>query len=168
MNGLARNGRRLRQNPTLYDMDPTMNTVAPNDIPYGRLDQRPHQMHLNVILTAYRAGGEAPVTVEMTLDQWLDLPPVQYVIKTELSRQQPRRPAGIANDPARAHVVPRGHIEWKDGQNWVVLTAYAAGTEEAVTVEVTLSQWFALTPVRYAVEERLERWQENKLWSQPR
>jgi hypothetical protein len=137
-----------------------MDTVASNDVPRGRLDWR--RDHWVVILTTDLTGNGEALTVEMTLDQWLDFPPVQYVIKTELSRQQPRRPAGITNDPATAHVVPRGHIEWKDGQNWVVLTAYAA-----VTVEVTLTQWFALAPVRYAVEERLERWQENKFWSQP-
>jgi hypothetical protein len=58
------------------------------------------------------------------------------------------------------------HIEWKDGQNWGILTAYCAESDEVTTVEVTLTQWFALVPVRYAVEERLERWQENKFWSQ--
>jgi hypothetical protein len=30
---------------------------------------------------------------------------------------------------------------------------------------VTLTQWFALIPVRSAFEERLERWQNNKLRS---
>jgi hypothetical protein len=148
-------------------MDSIMNTVAPNDVPHSRLDSRPHEKHWIVILTAYRAGSEDPVTVEMTLDQWLDLPPVQYVVKTELSRQQPRRPTGITDDPATAHAIPRGHIEWNDGQNWVVLTAYAAGSKEAATVRMTLTQWFALNLVRYAVEEQLERWQENKYWSQP-
>jgi hypothetical protein len=100
----------------------------------------------------------------MTLAQWFDLPPVQYVVKVELSRQQPRRPAGITI-PAAALPVPRGHIEWRDGQNWVILTAYRAGSQEAATIEVTLTQWFALIAVRSAVEERLERWQNNKLRS---
>ena len=145
-----------------------MNTVAPIDIPHGRLEQRPHEKHNFVILTAFRAEGEDPITVEMTLDQWLDLPPVQYVVKTELSRQQPRRPTGVTDDPTTTHVVPRGHIEWKDGQNWVVLTAHVAGSKEATTVGMTLTQWFALNLVRYAVDEQLERWQENRLWSQPR
>jgi len=143
-----------------------MNTVASKDVPHGRLDQRPHQMHWIVILAAYRAGSEDLVTVETTLDQWLDLPPVQYVVKTELSRQQPRRPTRVTGDDAAT--VPRGHIEWKDGQNWVILTAYCAGSDEVTTVEVPLTQWFALVPVRCAVEERLERWQENKCWSQPK
>jgi hypothetical protein len=137
-----------------------MNTIASSEVPYGRLDWKENQNW--VILTARRTGSEEPVTVEITLAQWLDLPPVQYVMKTELSRQQPRRPGALATDPALAHSVPRGHIEWKEGQNWVVLTAYAVGSQAAVTIEIPLGQWFALIPVRYAVEERLERWQANK------
>ncbi len=132
-----------------------------NDAPYGRLDWKEGQNW--VILTARQAGSEQLVTVEMTLEQWFDLPPVQYVVKMELSRQQPRRPSGITNEPAAALPVPRGHIEWKDGQNWVVLTACRTGSQDAVTVKLTLGQWFALIPVRYAVEERLERWEGNKL-----
>ncbi|MGA7487239.1 MAG: hypothetical protein WBW74_09940 [Xanthobacteraceae bacterium] len=53
-------------------------------------------------------------------------------------------------------------MEWKDGQNWVILTAYRSGTRDPVTLEFTLWQWLELIPVRYAVEERLERWQWNK------
>ena len=140
-----------------------MNTVAPSDVPRGIENWR--RDHWVVVLTAYRARSEEAVTVEMTLDQWFDLPPVQYVVKVELSRQQPRRPAGITGDATAALPVPRGHIEWRNGQNWVILTAYRAGSQEAVTVEVTLTQWFALIPVRSAVEERLERWQNNKLRS---
>jgi len=77
----------------------------------------------------------------------------------------PPKPALRATMP---QPFPRGHIEWKDGQNWVILTAYCAGSDEVTTVEVPLTQWFALVPVRCAVEERLERWQENKCWSQPK
>ena len=138
-----------------------MNTVAQRDTPYGRLNFKEYQNW--VILTARRAGSEDLVTVEMTLDQWFDLPPVQYVVKTELSRQQPRRPAATSTDPAAILSVPRGHIEWKQGQNWVVLTAYLAGSKDVVTVEIPLGQWFGLIPVRAVVEDRLERWQENKL-----
>jgi hypothetical protein len=50
-------------------------------------------------------------------------------------------------------------MEWKDGQDWVILTAFRTGTKEPVTLEFTLWQWLRLIPVRYAVEERLERWQ---------
>ena len=85
-----------------------MNTVAQRDTPYGRLNFKEYQNW--VILTARRAGSEDLVTVEMTLDQWFDLPPVQYVVKTELSRQQPRRPAATSTDPAAIFPVPRGHI----------------------------------------------------------
>jgi hypothetical protein len=137
-----------------------MNTIASSEVPYGRLDWKQNQNW--VILTARRTGSEEPATVEITLAQWLDLPPVQYVMKTELSRQQPRRPGTVTNDLASAHSVPRGHIEWKEGQNWVILTAYAVVSQAAVTIEIPLGQWFALIPVRYAVEERLERWQANK------
>jgi hypothetical protein len=140
-----------------------MNTVESSDVPRGLLDWRSD--HWVVVLTAYRTGSDKVVTVEITLAQWLDLPPVQYVVKIELSRQQPRRPADITGDPAAALPVPRGHIEWKDGQNWVILTAYCAGSKETATVEVTLTQWFFLIPVRCAVEERLERWQGDKLRS---
>jgi hypothetical protein len=138
-----------------------MNTVAQSDTPYGQLTFKQYQSW--VILTARRAGSEDSVTVEMTFDQWFDLPPVQYVVKTELSRQQPRRPASTSTDTAAVLPVPRGHIEWRQGQNWVILTAYLAGSQDAVTVEIPLGQWFSLIPVRAVVEERLERWQENKL-----
>jgi hypothetical protein len=138
-----------------------MNTVAASDVPYGLLSFKDAQFW--VVLTARCTGSEDVVTVEMTLDQWFDLPPVQYVVKLQLSRQQPRRPAATINDPAESHPVPRGHIEWKDGQNWVVLTAYLAGSQDAVTVEIPLGQWFGLIPVRAVVEEQLERWESNKL-----
>lgn len=129
-------------------------------MPLGRLDFREGQTW--VIVPGPRAGTEDVVTVDMTLDQWLELPPVQYVIKLELSRQQPRRPTGPASGSPASLPVPRGHMEWKDGQNWVVLTACRTGTKEAVTQEFTLWQWLQLTAVRYAVEERLERWQAAK------
>jgi hypothetical protein len=84
------------------------------------------------------------------------------IIKLELSRQQPRRPVGASSEAATSLPVPRGHMEWKDGQNWVILTAFRTGTKEPVTLEFTLWQWLRLIPVRYAVEERLERWQWSK------
>jgi hypothetical protein len=128
------------------------------EIPQGRLDFWDNQTR--ILITAHRAGTEEVVTIDMTLGQWLELSPVQYVIKLELSRQQPRRPtASIGREAAP---VPRAHIEWKEGQNWVVLTAFRARTEEPVTMEFSLWQWMGLIPVRYAVEERLERWQWNK------
>jgi hypothetical protein len=128
------------------------------EIPHGRLDFRDSRFW--VLVTAYRAATNDVVTIDMTLEQWLELPPVQYIIKLELSRQQPRRPtASIGREAAP---VPRAHIEWKEGQNWVVLTAFRTRTEEPVTMEFTLWQWMGLIPVRSAVEERLERWQGNK------
>jgi hypothetical protein len=140
-----------------------MDTVASNDVPRGHLGWKDGQNW--VILTAYRTGSEEAVTVEMPLDQWYDLPPVQYVVKVELSRQQPRRPGVTTGDPTAALPVPRGHIEWRDGQNWVILTAYCTETQEAATIEVALTRWFGLIPVRAVVEEQLERWQNNKLRS---
>lgn len=130
------------------------------EIPQGRLDFWDNQMR--ILITAHRAGTEEVVTIDMTLGQWLELPPVQYVIKLELSRRQPRRPTGAISDGATSTSVPRAHIAWKEGQNWVVLTAFRTRTEEPVTMEFTLWQWMELIPVRYAVEERLERWQWNK------
>ncbi len=139
------------------------NTVAPDEIPRGLFGLKEKDIHNWVFLTAFAAGSQDPMTVEMTLDQWMVLPPVQYVVKLELSQQQPRRPSASSNDPAATLPVPRGHIEWKDGQNWVVLTAYRIETKEAVTVEMTLAQWFALKPVRAAVRDRLESWQDRKM-----
>jgi hypothetical protein len=86
------------------------------EIPQGRLDFWDNQTR--ILITAHRAGTEEVVTIDMTLGQWLELSPVQYVIKLELSRQQPRRPtASIGREAAP---VPRAHIEWEEGQNWVV------------------------------------------------
>jgi hypothetical protein len=130
------------------------------DAPHGRLDFRDGRTW--VVVPAPRVGTEDVVTVDMTLEQWLELPPVQYVIKLELSRQQPRRPTGAGSGPHASPPVPHGHMEWRDGQNWVILTACRFGTKEPVTLEFTLWQWLQLIPVRYAVEMRLERWQEAK------
>jgi hypothetical protein len=134
--------------------------IAPTDVPRGVLDWR--HSHLVVVVTAQRTGGEDAVIIEMTLDEWYDLPPVQYAIKTELSRKQPRRPTKPVDDRAAELPVPRGHIEWRDGQNWVVLTARVIGRHDVATVEMTLGRWFALMPVRAVVEERLERWQSSE------
>jgi hypothetical protein len=130
------------------------------DMPFGRLDFRDNRTW--VIIPGRLAGTEDLVSVEMTLEYWLELPPVQYVIKLELSQQQPRRPIAAAREDALTRPIPRGHFEWKDGQNWVILTACRTGTNEPVVLEFTLWQWLQLIPVRYAVEERLERWQWNK------
>jgi hypothetical protein len=141
-----------------------MNTLAPADIPNGHFELRSDARHPHwVILTAYHVGSEEPMMVEMTLDQWIVLAPVLYVIQLELSQRQPRRPSGVTRDSASVLPVPRGHIEWKDGRNWVVLTAYRAGTQNAVTVKMTLGHWFALKPVRAAVMDRFENWQDRKM-----
>lgn len=118
-----------------------------------------------VTLTAYRADGKGPVVVEMTASEWHYLPLVQYVVKLLLSQQQPRRPSKISNDndPAATLPIPRAHIEWKDGQNWVILTSNQAGTQEAVTVEMTLAEWFDLMPVRSEVRDGLEAWQQKRM-----
>jgi hypothetical protein len=118
-----------------------------------------------VTLAAYRADGKGPVVVEMTAGEWHYLPLVQYVVKLLLSQQQPRRPNKISaeNDPAAMLPIPRAHIEWKDGQNWVLLTANQVGTQEPVTVEMTLADWFALMPVRSEVRHGLEAWQQKKM-----
>jgi hypothetical protein len=142
-----------------------MDTVASSNVPSGiyvlKSDARnPHWL----ILTAHRADGEGPVEIEMTAGEWYSLPPVQFVLKLHLSQQQPRRPSPTSNDndPAAVLPIPRAHIEWKDGQNWVILTAHRAGTQEPVTVEMTLADWFALMPVRLAVSNRLAEWQAKK------
>jgi hypothetical protein len=139
-----------------------MNTVTP-DIPSEHIELRDDPRHPHwVILTAYRIDSQDPVTVEIPYDQWIFLPPIQYVIKLELSRQQPRRPAAVSNTPGETLPVPRGHVEWKDGQNWVVLTACRIGTQEAVTVEMTLGQLFTLRLMRLDVREQLECWHDRK------
>jgi len=140
-----------------------MNT-SPDDIPNAHFEQRlPHDHHLWIVLNAHHAGTNEVVTVEMTYGQWLDLPPVEYVIKLELSRQQPRCPRAEAGNAAETPSGPRGHVEWRDGRNWVVITAFRTGTQELVTVEMTFAQWFGLSPVRYAVMNRLESWQERTM-----
>jgi hypothetical protein len=141
-----------------------MNTIPPIDVPSARFDfrERSYQPHW-IVLTALRTGSDEPVTVEMSLDQWIHLAPVQYVVKLELSQQQPRRPRAPIHDPAVMPPVPRGHIEWKDGQNRVVITAYRAGTQEPVTLEMTLGQWFPLKPVRAAVQDGLDNWVDRQM-----
>ena len=137
-------------------------TVAPTEVPRALLDSR--ITHWAVLVTACRAGSDEVVTVETTLDQWIELPVVQFVIKTELARKQPRRPTKTADDPGAALPVPRGHIGWRDGQNWVSLTAQLRGSQDVATVEMPLGQWFALVAVRYAVEEHLERWESTRAY----
>jgi hypothetical protein len=136
----------------------------PSDIPNARFEYREkaYQPHW-IVITANRAGSNEPATVEMSLDQWIRLAPVQYVVKLELSQQQPRRPGAGANNSGEGLPVPRGHIEWRDGQNWVVLTANRAGTQEVVTVDMTLGQWFPLKPVRAAVEDGLDSWLDRQM-----
>lgn len=138
-----------------------MNTTAVSDIPNAHFESRREYHPTWIVLTACRVDSADSATVEMNLTQWFNLAPVQYVIKLELSRQQPRRPSAIINTSPAALPVPRGHIEWKNGQNWVVLTAYRSGTQEATTVEMTLGQWFALKPVRFMVADRLDRWRDR-------
>jgi hypothetical protein len=137
------------------------NAAEPNDVPRGRWDFKEAQHW--IVVTARGVGSDEPATVEMTLDQWYKLPPVQYVVRLQLSRQQPRRPRAATHDPGVVHNIPHASIEWKDGQNWVILTAYRAGSREVTSVEMTLGQWIAFGPVQSIVEERLERWEENKL-----
>jgi hypothetical protein len=140
------------------------NTIPSSEIPNAVFEYRKNAYQARwIILTAHRIGSGETVTVEMSLDQWIKLAPVQYVVKLELSQQQPRRPRPVTDDSARTLPVPQGYIEWKDGQNWVVLTAYRAGTEEAVTVEMTLGQWLPLKPVRAAVRDGLDNWQDRKM-----
>jgi hypothetical protein len=132
------------------------------DIPNTRGELRRDADHPHwFILTACRADSNDPVAVELSLGQWWDLAPMQYVVKLELSRQQPRRPSPITNGSA-ALPVTRGHIEWKNGQNMVVLTAHRYGTQEPITVEMTLAQWIILSPVRYIVTEHLDRWRDRQ------
>ena len=117
-----------------------------------------------LVLTACRAGTWDPVTIEMTEFEWFDLVPVKYVVKLALSRKQPRRPKNTAEESATSLVVPRGHIEWRDGQNWVILTARRAGTQDPVTVDMTLAQWFALEPVQFAIDSEFERWRADQAY----
>jgi len=138
-----------------------MTSVASGEIPTSRLDFRnkgyqPYWM----LVTAYRSGSNEPVTIEMDFGEWLAFAPVQYVVKLELSQKQPRRPAPNKDRP---ETVPHGHIEWRDGQNWVVVTAHRTGTQEAVTIEMTLWQWFGLKMVRFAVEQHLTNWHDRKM-----
>ena len=135
----------------------------PSDIPSAHFVlKRDYQPHW-IVITAYRAGSDEAATVEMNLDQWIKLPPVRYAVKLEISGRKPRRPAAAVRDPAVTLPVPRGHIESREGQDWVIVTAYRAGSKEVVSVEMTLAQWFALKPIRYAVSSQMERCEERQL-----
>src|SRR5689334_4033910 len=118
-----------------------MTSTSTGEIPTARFEFRNEERYQPywIVVTAYRSGSNDPVTFEMDFGQWHALAPVQYVIKLELSQKQPRRPSP---DSERPTTVPHGHIEWKNGQNWVVVTAHRIGTKEAVTIEMTLGQWF--------------------------
>jgi hypothetical protein len=160
LNRLAQAAHRLFSLGVSSEAPKQVGVTPQFDMPHGRLDFREGRFW--VVVPAPRVGTEDVVTVDMTFEQWLELPPVQYVVKLELSRQQPRRPTGAASGPPASLPVPHGYMEWRDGQNCVILTAYRTGTEEPATLEFTLWQWLRLVPVRSAVEERLERWQWNK------
>jgi hypothetical protein len=56
-----------------------------NDIPNARFEYREkgYQRHW-IVITANLAGSDEPVAVEMSLDQWIRLAPVQYAVKLEL------------------------------------------------------------------------------------
>jgi hypothetical protein len=140
-----------------------MTDIMPSDIPSAHFvlkrDYHPHW----IVLTAHRSGSKEAVAVEMNLDQWIKLPPVRYAVKLELSGRKPRQPAAVVRDPPVALPVPRGHIESREGQDWVVVTACRAGSEEVVSVEMTLAQWVALKPIRYAVMSQMERCEERQL-----
>ena len=136
----------------------------PNDVPSARFVLKRNYHPHWIVLTAYRAGGsDEVVSVEMNLDQWIKLQPVRYAVKSEISGRKPRQPAPVVPDPAVAPPVPRGHIESKDGQEWVVVTACRAESEEVVSIEMTLAQWVTLKPIRYAVMSQTERCEERQL-----
>jgi hypothetical protein len=136
------------------------NDLSSVDVPNARFDFRERAYQPRWILLTARCAGIAneAATIEMSLDDWIHLAPVQYVVKLELSQQQPRRPRALISNSSEALPVPRGHIEWKEGQNWVVITAYRVGTQEPVTVEMPLGQWLPLQPVRAAVRDGLDNW----------
>jgi hypothetical protein len=134
-----------------------MNTMPTSDIPNARTEYRQKDWQPYwIIVTAHRTGTEEPATVEMNLDQWVKLPTVQYVVKLELSQKQPRCPREMPEHSLATQPVPHSYIKWRDGRNWVILTAYRAGTQDPVTVEMTLGQWFALKPVQHIVDDGLE------------
>jgi hypothetical protein len=139
----------------------------PISAPYGRFDWRQNERKFGqyfVVITAYCRAVDDMVTIEMTAEEWAALPPVQYAANLLLSRQQPRRP-GITSDPDSATRVPRGHIEWKDGQNWVTVTALGDAGQGVITVEITLAEWFSFMPVQTAVEDRLSQKRSSKFTS---
>lgn len=59
--------------------------------------------------------------------------------------------------------VPRSRIAWRDGQNRVRLVAFRAGTQEQVTVEMTLDEWMRLEAVRYAQGEAVAAADQEEL-----
>ena len=99
----------------------------PSDIPSAHFVlKRDYQPHW-IVLTAHSAGSNEVATVEMSLDQWIKLPPVRYAVKLEISGRKPRRPVAIVRNPAVTLPVPRGHIERREGLAllWQILSGVA-------------------------------------------
>ena len=108
-----------------------------------------------VIVTFRRPEDRALVSLEMDLEQWSSLPPVEYAVKLATAKKQPRLPKNAPCDPT---AIPRAHIEWKRGENWVVLTASPRNSAEKLTTEIPLGTWFTMPAVQFEIEKTRERW----------
>jgi hypothetical protein len=89
-----------------------------SEAPRARVEQRP-PVQLFVIITARRAESDSVVTVEMSSNEWFDLPPVRQALQDELKRRKLSRRSlsrlahgkgcSLAITPSTG--VPGGHVE---------------------------------------------------------
>jgi len=108
-----------------------------------------------VILTGRLRDAEQVVTVEIEGDDWFCLLPVRRMIEDELKSRGLDGPASFTfiDKPEFSDRVPGGRIEHRERDDWVVITAFIAGSkEQAATVELPLAQWTNLAPVRFAID----------------
>jgi hypothetical protein len=144
------------------------NPVEPKKIPHARLEQRSIQSFL--VITAHRVGGDGLATVEISVDDWFDLPPVRQALQDELKRRKMSRRSlnrlvhgkGCSIAIPASTGVPGGHTERRGEEDWVVVNAFDEEHKQPVTIEMTLPQWLEFWPVQWVIEDELERRDEAK------
>ncbi len=53
--------------------------------------------------------------------------------------------------------LPSGRLDCRKAEFWIVLTLRERESEEWVTLEMTIDDWFSLPPLRRVIEEELKR-----------
>jgi hypothetical protein len=103
--------------------------------------------HYLITITGRCTGGDESATVEMTERDWQLLAPVRQAVEEERKRLHISAAplAMVAADAVPA--LPRAHLERRQDQTWVILTACRAGGTDAVSLEIPWPQWSALAPI---------------------